>query len=566
MLSLQEHKFDDILDFLCKDIMSKTEKQNVRDEIYDHLMCKYETNLAIGLDNEKAEEKAIEELGDISLLRFKLGQVHSYAPKPSLKKAMNLFIFGFILCSFQISFFNGMKEIIMFVGSVALFVAVFCLRTANKKLALSFYLEAIIFVIRTVCIAISSINFNGFNITVPFQIVINLIETAFWLLTIYGLYELVKPYMKEETDKLKPSALGLGNFAILQVVTHIVIIFLNIVYFIDGDLYEERMSRSFILFGSVIGSGLYTLPRVSKLLWNSDHEYKIEDSPSKKIIASVIAVLIAVAPTIAVDFALANQKSVTSVHTIDDIEMSQEEYKRICNNLLSYDIPENIVYNLPKSEIMKYSDSINKYEYDDEILKYLEQTTYQNKKEICNDVDALFSVCAIGMTGSDNYPYVRVISWLEYNSSGKGYDDALFWDYDQRNLVPLNFNDKYEGDLLLILSFENDKILRNEPLDIYTNNKAHTNRMTGVRFQSKKDMTVIHAETFGLGVRNAVTNQNYCIDFIHRISPFTFFCRSPLYVEENGVHNKYLGYTAFYEMSMISWANVYNDDVQEENQ
>ena len=55
---MSEHKFDEILDYLCSGIISKKEKQAVRDELYDHLMTEYEINLACGMSENQAAEAA----------------------------------------------------------------------------------------------------------------------------------------------------------------------------------------------------------------------------------------------------------------------------------------------------------------------------------------------------------------------------------------------------------------------------------------------------------------------------------------------------------------------------
>ena len=43
-------RFDKFLDYVCGDIISDRERENTRNELYDHLMCTYECNLARGMD------------------------------------------------------------------------------------------------------------------------------------------------------------------------------------------------------------------------------------------------------------------------------------------------------------------------------------------------------------------------------------------------------------------------------------------------------------------------------------------------------------------------------------
>ena len=542
-------KFEQVLDYLCSGIMSKSERQSVRDELYDHLMCRYETNLAVGMDEDEAEKNAIDALGDKSILKLRLSQVHSYAPKPTLKKAMNLLIFGYVMTSFHISFFTGMKEIMTFIGSVCMIVALFCLGKSNGKIRASFYLKSAGCIISWLLSAVEPIYSLPLVITAVFGSVSTVLSSVYIVLLFLGLKELVNPYISEYPKKI-PFSSGIA----VNCLWCAVITFLFVGFALDGKTSVEIQSILLVGFGLIaVIINLLIMVRSSKLLWDSDHEYKIEDSSAKKWIAAILAVLIAVVPTVAVDVSLATQEAETSVHSIEDYNMPQDEYERICSNLLSYGIPEKIVCSLPKSEIRKYSDSINKNDYDEETLKYLGEPCYSYETEICNDVNAVFSVCAVGMTDSDGYPYVRVLSWVEYLSTGKGYDDAVFWGYLPKSLILYNSYEAYEGDLLLILSEENGKIIKNEPLDIYTEKDALTERMAGARFESKENLTVIHAETFGLSSNTGVSYTNYYLEIAHRVSPFTLFYRSPLSVKENSVRQNGIGYQMHFVNTEIAW-------------
>ena len=62
MRSLQQ-RFDKFLDYVCGDIISDRERENTRNELYDHLMCIYECNLAQGMDEEKATIEAENSMG-----------------------------------------------------------------------------------------------------------------------------------------------------------------------------------------------------------------------------------------------------------------------------------------------------------------------------------------------------------------------------------------------------------------------------------------------------------------------------------------------------------------------
>mgnify|MGYP003374203578 CR=1 FL=1 len=131
-------RFDKFLDYVCGDIISDRERENARNELYDHLMCTYECNLAQGMDEEKATIEAENSMGDKNDVKTKLGQVHASFPELRFKSALALVIAGFFFASFQISLLSGMDILIKLFGQSLMIAGIFCLRKAHKKLGLSF--------------------------------------------------------------------------------------------------------------------------------------------------------------------------------------------------------------------------------------------------------------------------------------------------------------------------------------------------------------------------------------------------------------------------------------------
>lgn len=543
---MNENRFDKILDFLCSGIAMKSERESVRDELYDHLMCKYETNIACGLDEESAEESAINDLGDVSALKSKLSSVHGYAPKPTMKKAMNLLIGGFILMSFHISLFEGMADVTKFIGTVIFLVALFCLSKANQKLKNAFVVRSVVFVISHLVDAAISDWFDGFNINAPLGIINSVLQILFWIYMVGGLYELVKPY--ESIRPMKKTLDVCRAVNILMVIPQLILYF---TYFVDNDYWVEDPEIAWILIPVALVSivaNLVAFTRVSKLLWNSDHEYKIEDSSSKKFIVAIIAILIAVVPRVCVDVYFSTQKAETTVYTIDDSDISKEEYDRICSNLLSYGVPEEIVYNLPESEMEKYTDSIHKSEYNEHgqaLYDYNTNTISQayNGRKI--EVDSV----AVGLREGK----IRIISWVKYTEGSRGYSDGIFWEENPRMFMSVNSDEKYNGDFLLILSEENGATLRNKPLDIYTDENGLTDRIIGARFQAKNGLTVIHAETFSV-IDESNPLANYSLKTVIRNVPFSFVNRSPLEFYNNSELTA-LEYRKNQHLLTVSWAH-----------
>ena len=55
---------DEYINSICRKIMSPRKKNEVYDELYSHLIEEYEKNFSLGMDDESAQLKAIEKMGD----------------------------------------------------------------------------------------------------------------------------------------------------------------------------------------------------------------------------------------------------------------------------------------------------------------------------------------------------------------------------------------------------------------------------------------------------------------------------------------------------------------------
>ena len=361
---MQEHNFDNILDFLCSGIMSKKERQNVRDELFDHLMCKYETNLAIGMDEEKAVESAINDLGDKNTLKFKLSQVHSYYPNLSMKKAMNLLILGFCLISFQINIIINIintGEITKFIGQIIMIVALFCLSKSNDKLKKAFVFVSAEFTLTKIAVAItpalSSVVFWIPHVLYIASCIANIVK---WFYLFYGLRDLTAPF-KEEYRKTIPY--GFASFVNSLSPAYFIWLYSAMIVSENSipDISEVATGTAYIIIPFALISIIITLVvfvMTSKCLWQNDHEYQIETSSKKKAIAAILAVAVAIVPMAAVDLWISYEKADTEVYTVHDSDISEDEYNRICGSLLSYGIPERLVYSLPESEIERFENAV----------------------------------------------------------------------------------------------------------------------------------------------------------------------------------------------------------------
>ncbi len=528
---MQEHNFDEILDFLCGGIILKSERENVRNELFDHLMCRYETNLAVGMDEETARDEAIKNLGDAATVRHQLGAVHAYAPRPSLKKAMNLLIFGYILSSVHIEFFNGMKEITTFIGVLCMLVSVFCLSKANRNLKKAFAFKCADYF---TVIVITAVQQWGFSFNLIFTVVDMLLTFASLMLLLKGLAELVNPFRETSAKKVPFAACVISNVISFTVTTYFVILFNGAI----DDLFLNVILFSVLLVNIVIT--VFTFVRVSRLLWNSDHEYKIEDSVKKKTAFALAALLAIVVPVAVSDCVFSTQKAKTEIYVAERSILESAEREEICNNLLSYGIPGYVVSNLPDSELEMYRGCLNAAEFADETWDFTTDTRVGYA-----GTDYSTGVCGVGLRDEDGNRFVRVLTWTQCNSEGGFFCSSVFWDYNEMQCFPLNYGGEYNDDFLLILSEENGRTMKNKPLAVYTDEDALTDSMTGVRFQMKNDVTVIHATNYNV-TRQDDNRMNYNVQNYMKCFPVNFVTRLPL------DYGNSAGYQNFFEYEISS--------------
>ncbi len=549
---MQEHNFDEILDFLCSGIMSKKERQNVRDELFDHLMCKYETNLAIGMDEEKAAESAINDLGDKTVIKHRLSQVHSYYPNLSMKKAMNLLIFGFCLISFQINIIINTGEITKYIGQVIFLVAMFCLSKANGRLKKSLIFGSAEFTLTEIAFAITpALPSEIFWIPHLLYIASCVANVVKWCYLLYGLRDLTAPF-KEEYKKNIPY----GFTAFSNVLAPIYLIWLYCAMIISEETdFRAVDEAAFIIIPLALVSiimNLVSFVMTSKCLWQNDHEYQIETSSKKKALAAILALLVTVLPILAVDLGVSFEKAETEVYSIDDIDISETEYNRICNNILSYGVPEKIVYSLPESEIEKFKNSVPATEFENpDYYPLVNQSV-----DLCRDGFEFAAYnCAIGLRDEHGIIDSRFMVWIEYEEDIKGhYSDYIQIKPHTGNFIPSNGTEKC-SDTILILSEEHGKKMKNQPLEIYYDD-FFDRSVTGVKVQAKDGMLIYFGQNYMLD--NSQTTANQMINVYHKVFPITTMRDIP---DINDYQNDALGILPF-RVHARYWVDFYEKRIE----
>ena len=530
-----ESRFDEILDFLCSGIMSKSERQSVRDELFDHLMCRYETNLAIGMDEEKATESSINDLGDKTVIKHRLSQVHSYYPKLSMKKAMNLLILGFCLMSFQINIIINTGEITKFIGHVVMLVAMFCLSKANDKLKKALILGAAEFTLSKIAAAIvPSLPSTVFWIPHVLFIVSCILNITKWFYLLYGLRDLTVPF-KKEYNKAIPY--GFAAFSNMLPSAYLIWMYGAMIVSDNSDFGNVDEAAYIIIPIALVSiiTNLVVFVMSSKCLWQNDHEYRIETSSKKKAVAAVLAVAVAIVPMLVVDLGVSLEKAETEVYCIDDSDIPETEYNGTCEKLMEYGVPEKVVRSLPESEIKKYSDCIPITDYSQREQNFiLNGTNGIGTGGFDDGVRTEYRSRAFEIKDKNGNSYYRILLWFEYHGNGNDYDDAFFFNYNNGSYFPLNYPEEYNGDFLLILSEENGKTLKNEPLDVYTDKNSMTDSITGIRFEGKDNLLILHAADYVLTRSGMLGNGSHRIlEYYHRTFPVSLPYRNAYEAYQN---------------------------------
>ena len=537
---MQEHDFDRILDFLCSGIMSKAERQNVRDELFDHLMCKYETNIAMGMDDDEATAKAIYDLGDKTVIKHRLSQVHSYYPNLSMKKAMNLLILGFCLMSFQINIIINTGEITKFIGHVIMLVAMFCMSKANASLKKAFIFGSAEFALTKIAVAITPALPNDvFFVPHVLYIASCIANIVKWCYLFYGLRDLTVPF-KEEYKKTIP--FGFAAFVNAILPAYFIWIYSAMIVSENSipDMSEVAIGAAYIFIPFALISIIITLVvfvRSSKCLWQNDHEYRIETSSNKKIAAALIAVAVAIVPMAAVDLWVSYEKAETEIYSIDDSDIPEDEYNRICGNLLSYGIPEKLVYSLPESEIEKFksSDPFDMLKKD-----HIDRDLFDKNEYNRDDFSFTVYTCAVGCKDEYNSSVIRFMTWIEYSGdSNSNYSDYITMD-KITDLMPYNYKEEYNGDLFLILSEENGKLVRNKPLAVYTDDNYLVDSISGVKFEAKDNLLIYYGTSYSANREEMY--QNLFFRLYHRTFPLTSMRNPP---KRESYSNDVIGYEPF---------------------
>lgn len=534
---MQEHNFDNILDFLCSGIMSKREREGVRDELYDHLMCKYETNLAIGMDEEKAAESAINDLGNKNVLKEKLQKVHWYYPAQSMKTAFYCLIVA-LIAPMLTAFLNSSEYLVEIspIASIASlmleFTAFFMFRTVNKKFNTVFKLSAV-----STFLNIALTAFEPFlNDYAVASSIVSALTAVFMISKTILMFSALNELLKQN-----------GNTKIIkEAVIYYCLCYIYSFEMFLGLTYRSSSSSGFFgLLSAFLLVQFYVLfvvklLKISDILYKSDHEYKVDISVRNVLSAVSVVCVLSFSLIFAGDYAYSVtdiNKSHDVPYTVNDIGMPDAEYERICKNISSYGINENYVSVMPKSEIIKYRNLVNKSEltesaqglldfYDNQFSAHVDSFDYyfgdDMEKQITDNV--IVSNYALGLgrseTGRQLVRFIKIFQILP-GATSKYKDTVVFEDYSGHiyDMFPLLDDIPRCGDTLVAMKIDGNKLYKR---DVKILNEDETDKpIEGFRFDVEPGIIIIYATTREIrDFSSTLCNVNYT--FYHQKYPITF--------------------------------------------
>ena len=534
---MQEHKFDDVLNYLCSGIMSKSERQSVRDELYDHLMCRYETNIAVGMSEDEAEEKAVEALGNKSALKDKFQKVHWYYPAQSLRTAFYILILSMTLPLISVSLSSGdnMYAVGMIASVISIVVeitALYMLKTANGWFENSFKIGIATSVMSVLQLVSEPflLQWQEANMWLSFAVL--LFSTVKYYLIYKGVKELVKPYDGGKT-------VSQGFLFYFQTF----IFGLSVPSGVNNDVFSVIYYLiSVICFFSFVACML----KASDILYRSDHEYKVNISVTKRWLVAISALLIIFAVIFTGNFVYSKtriNKSHNIPYSTEDVKMEQQEYERIFQNISSYGIDENLVSLLPKSEVSKYAGVINKsklsesarllWDHYNKTIEDSEVYAFDRNQQSFYDYCMVRNYAVPLGYSDDGEQLVRFIKVFRVpeEMDSKCYKDIVLFDDYLENIdmmLPDFKEEKYGGDLLIALKLEDGKLYQRD-LKLVNGRYDSTNELNspvrGFMFDVEPGVTIIYAATKKIkDIGSTVADVNFT--YYHQESLFIFPLRN----------------------------------------
>ncbi len=332
--------FDEYTEYITRHIMSSKKKSEVCDEYYSHLLEEYERYTYLGKNHIEAQECAIESMGDKDIIKEQFGELYSVIPFKYMKSSLNLIIWGMLLSSFQIDIgFNGFTQIVEFIGTALLLFGLLKIRKTDSKLNIAFFMTVGIHFVGIIGAHIGRTLIEPASFSVTLTLISVILTAVMYALLFMGIDNLC---LSLKGDGLKPPNLKLGYIFYCIMALLVVVAVLG--------LYPILFAAPVFLFLSV-----WQLRNARNVFANRNEEFELKSAISigEKAIYCVLIFAIAVTPIISM-FSVAGSQPKTEIYNPVDTNYTADEVNDVKLEMISLGMPEDILSDLPDSEIMKY--------------------------------------------------------------------------------------------------------------------------------------------------------------------------------------------------------------------
>ena len=488
---MSQPDFSEYVNNICKGIKSRPMREDIMEELTNHLEDNYERNLAVGMTEEEAKQNAIDKMGDSEALSYRLSAVHSYSPLNAMSSAFFSLIGGYICMNF---FLKGpVKEILFILGIPIIFSALLRIRKLNGRTekAFHFFNFSVIARLAIYCMRLGRILPVHFEC--GFVATIFVLQGFFWFYLFTGLHNFCQPYLTE--DKKKPHLYFCGVY-------HLMLCFLNsfLVALSEG---EEVNFDAYILPFFMIFMYFYSfvqLLRMRKILWDADGEYGILPADKRHFTVYTCVLAICVATVLVFNYASATQNPVKTELVIHDVsEAEQAEADKVRQKLLDWAVKQQIVEDLPDSEILQYKDAAFVTWGADGGSMGGATSTFGADSTVWY---YWFFIPDKEYKGNYN---VRLLCYIEsqYADSVKSfYRKGFYYMPWGKGVFPLNLEDEYNGSYIGIVTEEKGKKYNAEPFFTYRLKDLEDGYPTvfpkGFDYREEKGQRVYYATQIGV--------------------------------------------------------------------
>lgn len=337
--------FDDYTKEVTKKILSRKKTKEVRDELFSHLIEEYERFKGLGKSHTEAQEKTLDLMGDKQTVAEQFGKLYSISPSEYLGSAFTCLTFGMLFTSFQIDFFMGAREMVLFIGQALLLYALVNMRKADKMFDVAAKLCGGKYILTIVIQIIAMVLKDSRNYILYFTVMDFAFGIMMYGVIFLGIYNL---FDKLENEVKKPNLI-LGYIFYFIYSASMILLFIS-----DG---EGSVIQLFIP-PNFLGASIVQVMKCQLALCSKDNEIELSGTSTsrEKAICWIVVIALAVIPVVSM-IAISCSQPKTDVFEAVDTEESAEVIAQARENMLKLGFPNEYLADLPDSEVLRYKDA-----------------------------------------------------------------------------------------------------------------------------------------------------------------------------------------------------------------